>query len=166
MNPSLSETQKELYQKAVEAYKMQDVEAMKLIYDMLFKPVDLSGISVTSEHREYSADERRADYRDIATELSTDYYLAKKLYYSFAPLEEDQVVLDVLHSYDVQRKEVESEIEQIRSGFPFNAVSTLNDRKKTEEYLAELRLRSNRCEREKKELEAQITLMLEGRKNG
>ena len=44
MNPDLTEAQKELYQKAVEAYKMQDVEAMKLIYDQLFRPEDMSEV--------------------------------------------------------------------------------------------------------------------------
>lgn len=166
MNPGLSDTQKELYQKAVEAYSMQDVESMKLIYNMLFKPLDLSGIPVIQDNQDSSVDERRADYLEIATELSTDYYLAKKLYKVFAPLEEDQIVLDMLHKYDVQRKEVEREIEQIRSGFPFNATDTLNDRNKTEEYLAELRLRSARCEREKRELETQIASLMEGRKDG
>jgi hypothetical protein len=166
MNPGLSDTQKELYQKAVEAYSMQDVESMKLIYNMLFKPLDLSGIPVIQDNQDSSVDERRADYLEIATELSTDYYLAKKLYKAFAPLEEDQIVLDMLHKYDVQRKEVEREIEQIRSGFPFNAADTLNDRNKTEEYLAELRLRSARCEREKRELETQIASLMEVRKDG
>ena len=98
------------------------------------------------------------------TELSTDYYLAKKLYDSFAPLEEDQVMLDMIDRYEATRKEVEEEIAEIRSGFPFNALSTINDRKKTEEYLAELRLRAARCEREKAELEAQIASMTEDSK--
>lgn len=166
MNPDITDTQKELYQKAVEAYKMQDTEAMKLIYDMLFEPVDLSGISISAGSNDQTSEERRADYRAIATELSTDYYLAKKLYSSFSPLEEDHVMLDMLQNYEEQRKEVEEEIAQIRSGFPFSAVKTMNSRTKLDEYLAELRLRAAHCEKEKKELEEQITSMMEGRKNG
>jgi len=164
MNTNLTETQKDLYQKAVEAYKMQDVEALKLIYDMLFHPFDLGEIDILSYSQAFTAEERGAGYSAVATELSTDYYLAKKLYDSFAPLEEDQVMLDMIDRYEATRKEVEEEIAEIRSGFPFNALSTINDRKKTEEYLAELRLRAARCEREKAELEAQIASMTEENK--
>ena len=166
MNPSMTDTQKELYQNAVEAYKMQDVEAMKLIHDMLFSPEETSGIADLRYIRRSNTDDMRDMRRKFAAELSTDYYLAKKLYDMFSPLEEDYVILDVINGYDEKRKEVEEEIAQIRSGFPFNAQSTLNDRTITEEYLAELRMRASRCEREKAELESQIASMLEGTKNG
>lgn len=168
MNANLTETQKELYQKALEAYKMQDFEAMKLIYDMLISPVELGGISLSLGigEGEDSPEQRRAEYRDIATKLSTDYLLAKKLYSCFVPLEEDSVVLDMLHEYDEQRKMVESEITKVRKSFPFNAVETLNDRSKTEEYLTELRLRAKRCEEERTNLEKKIATMTEGRADG
>ena len=98
-------------------------------------------------------------------ELSTDYLLAKQLYACFSPLEEDQVVLDTLVKYNAKRKEVEEEIRQIKEGFPFNAVSTMNDKTKTQNYLDELRLRANRCGEEKEELEKRIAKLLEGRTN-
>ena len=158
-NPDITETQRELYQKAVEAYKMQDVDAMKLIYDMLFSPEDKSEFTLLGERRNATAAERRAGYRDIAIGLTTDYHLAKKLYACFAPLEEDSVVLDKLHTYDEQRKAVEAEIAKIRESFPFNAVETMNSKEKTEEYLAELRLRASRYERERAELEEKIAAL-------
>ncbi|MGN1047327.1 MAG: hypothetical protein ACI4QZ_01825 [Eubacteriales bacterium] len=166
MNPDITDTQKELYEKAQEAYRLQDVEAMKLIYDMLFSPVDLSVISVTTKSHVPTAGERREEYREIETSLSTDYKLAKKLYPFFMPLEEDMVVCDSLETYNAQRRSVEEEIESIRAGFPFNAVATLNDKKKTEEYLAELRIRAKRCEVEKIELEQKIKKLTEGVSNG
>ena len=160
MNKDLTEAQRELYEKAVEAYKMQDVEAMKVIYDALFSPVDMSG-AISTERHEPTAEERRSDYGQIASALTTDYLLAKKLYDQFVPLEEDSVVLDTIQMYDEQRKGVEAEIEKIRQSFPFNAVETMESRERTEEYLAELRLRAKRYERERAELEAKIAALTE-----
>lgn len=166
MNPDITEAQKELYEKAQEAYRLQDVEAMKLIYDMLFAPVDVSTVSLSADKTPYNAAERREEYREIASALSTDYKLAKQLYPFFMPLEEDSVIRSSLDTYDAQRRTVEEEIASIRAGFPFNAVATLNDKAKTEEYLAELRVRAKRCEIEKAELEQQISTLTEGAVNG
>ena len=82
------------------------------------------------------------------------------------PLEDDAVVLDSLETYNAQRKAVEEEIANIKAGFPFNAVETLNDKNKTEEYLAELRLRAKQCETEKSQLEQRINELIEGVTNG
>ncbi len=166
MNPDITEAQKELYGKAQDAYRLQDVEAMKLIYDMLFAPVDVSTVSLSADKTPYNAAERREEYREIASALSTDYKLAKQLYPFFMPLEEDSVIRSSLDTYDAQRRTVEEEIASIRAGFPFNAVATLNDKAKTEEYLAELRVRAKRCKIEKAELEHQISTLTEGAVNG
>lgn len=166
MNPDISETQKELYEKAQNAYRLQDVEAMKLIYDMLFAPEASSATVVSADGTPYDSGKSRKEYREIASALSTDYKLAKQLYPFFMPLEEDAVVRSSLETYEAQRRAVEEEIAGIRAGFPFNAAATLNDKRKTEEYLAELRARAKRCELEKKELQNQITTLTEGIANG
>lgn len=166
MNPDISETQKELYEKAQTAYRLQDVEAMKLIYDMLFAPEVSSATVVSADGTPYDSGKSRKEYREIASALSTDYKLAKQLYPFFMPLEEDAVVRSSLETYESQRRAVEEEIAGIRAGFPFNAAATLNDKRKTEEYLAELRARAKRCELEKKELQNQITILTEGIANG
>ena len=166
MNPGVTEAQKELYEKAQNAYRLQDVQAMKLVYDMLFVPEKLPEASVAAEETPYDAEKDRELYREIASILSTDYQLAKQLYPCFQPLEEDSVVRAAIDSCDAQRRAVEEEISEIQAGFPFNAASTLEDRAKTEEYLAELRVRAKRCELEKTELERQIARMTEGAGHG
>lgn len=166
MNPDATDTQRELYEKAMEAYKMQDVEAMKAIYDSLFLPVDEVAYTDPNDSKVPAPEVRRENYRTIASELATDYYLAKKLYDCFAPLEEDRVMLDALRSYDDQRQAVEDEIQQIRNGFPFNAAATMDDPAKTNAYLAELQVRASRCEEEKSELEKKIAALTEGRSDG
>lgn len=161
LNAGLSETQKELYQKAMDAYQMQDTDAMKLIYEELFSPAELSGISLSQESSVPTPEERREAYRNTAAALSTDYSLAKKLYSCFSPLEQDAVMLDSLHGFDEQRRAVEKEISQIKDGFPFNAVPTMQDRAKMEEYVTELRLRAMQCQREKAILERKIAAIME-----
>ena len=166
MNPDITDTQRELYEKAQEAYQLQDVEAMKLIYDMLFMPVDQSEFIISSDNYYPTAEEQRDEYRQFASVLTTDYKLAKHLYSFFMPLEEDIVLQDTIESYNAQRKAVEEEIASIRAGFPFNAVATLNSKSKTEEYLAELRVRAKQSEREKAELEQRIKKLTEDVNNG
>lgn len=166
MNPDATETQRELYDRAVEAYKVQDVEAMKVIYDSLFAPQDLGELTIHSDDKAPAPEERRETYRAVASALATDYFLAKKLYDFFVPLEEDRVVLDTLNSYNDQRKAVEEEINRIREGFPFNAAATLDDPVKANAYMAELQIRADRCQEEKAELEKRIAALTEGRSDG
>lgn len=165
MNKNITETQKELFEKAVEAYKNQDAEAMKLIYDLLFSPSDLSGIDIEFGQDDSQSDSRE-EFHEVAAELSIDYHLAKKLYSFFVPLEEDFVVLDIIESYKRQRKNVMAEIDEIRRGFPFNALTMLSSSEKINEYLAELQIRKKLCETERKELEDKIEKLIEGIDNG
>ncbi|MBQ9031180.1 MAG: hypothetical protein IJ106_06980 [Parasporobacterium sp.] len=161
LNPDITDTQKELYQKALEAYKLQDKEAMKLVYEMLFQNSGNMELEVAFNTREESAHEQRAGYRTMADVLATDYKLAKKLYSCFLPLEEDQVVLDTLQTYEEERKYLEDQIEDIQAGFPFNARDLINDSAKIQEYLAELRVRGKQAEEEKDRLEKKIAELTE-----
>ena len=163
LNKDLTDTQKELYVKALDAYKMQDKEAVKLIHDMLFTPENTvrSSSFVDISVDQDDADERRKDYREIASLLTTDYGLAKLLYEFFLPLEEDMIVNASIEEYEAQLAAIEGEINQIKTGFPFNARATMDSKEKTEDYLAELRIRAKQCEAEKAELESQIAQMTE-----
>lgn len=165
MNPNITDAQKDLFEKAVEAYKNQDAEAMGLIYDLLFKQDDLCNIDTDVKTYRVEEDPREY-YREVAAKLSIDYLLAKKLYSFFVPLEEDFVVLDMIESYKTQRENAQAEIAEIRKGFPFNAVSMLSDRSKIDEYLAELKIREKLCETERKELEERIEKLIARGQNG
>ncbi len=166
MNPNISSLQRELYEKAAQAYKNQDPDSMALIYQMLFEQEE--PLTVEIGPREYSPEERRSDYRQIGEILSTDYTLAEKLYGCFSPLEEDLVILDAIQTYESRREALEKEIREIRAGFPFNAEDTLNDPEKREEYLLELRMRALQCKREKAELEEKARQLrdMEADRNG
>lgn len=167
MNPDTSDTQKELYQKALEAYKMQDADAMQLIHDMLLAPLNMDGVLLPEPIQpKDTAEEQRELFRSIADELATDYTLVKELYDCFVPMEEDRIIQNALESYEAQRQAVMTEITAIRGGFPFNALETLNDPAKTQEYLMELRIRAKRCEEEKTRLERKIAELTEGTSHG
>ncbi len=166
VNSNLTDTQKELYQKAKNAYKMQDVDAMQIIHDCLFeKDYKETQGQLTAESNQAERNDR-TDFHSIASYLTTDYSLAKDLYRYFIPLEDDIIISNAIRDCEVKRKEVEGEIAKIRSGFPFNAVDTMNDKVKTEEYKAELRIRARKSESEKEELLEKIKKLTEGRVNG
>lgn len=161
MNPDISDIQRELYQKALEAYKMQDTAAMQLIYDMLLAPLNMGGVLLPEAVQQNDAAEKRQElFHSIADELATDYTLAKELYSCFAPCEEDHVIQNALESYKSQREKILAEIDRIRAGFPFNALATLNSPAKTQEYLMELQVRARQCEEERSELERKITELI------
>ena len=162
ISANITGTQRELYGKAVEAYKMQDYEAMKIIYDMLFPPVDMNGISISIQGVTTVSEDSVEEYRSLASQLSTDYRLAQKLYPLFEAIEEDYIFLDYLKQYENQQKKLETEIANIRSSFPFNAKSTMDDPQKTAEYIAELRLRAKHADEDKVKLEQKIAAMTEG----
>jgi hypothetical protein len=72
----------------------------------------------------------------------------------------------ILRDCKEKKDAVEEEIGRIRSAFPFNALETMNDPAKAEEYRAELKLRALRCEEEQKELRERIRGLTEGERNG
>ncbi len=167
LHPEISDTQRELFEKAQEAYRNQDPEAMKLVYDMLFKPIDEG--SLAQGLRESSRADPltpRQSFAAFAHELETDYALAKELYDCFMATEEDSVVSTALDVYTAERRLVEEEIEAIRKGFPFAAVEVINDPAKQEEYMLSLKLRAKQCEIETKQVKDVITELLRGTIHG
>jgi hypothetical protein len=158
INSDITDTQRELYTKAVAAYKNQDARAMELLYELLFPPAEMGGITLSLRvtMQQETEEDAREEYRTLASELSADYRLAKELYGCFRPREEDAVMQNKRKEYTALRKELEAELAQIRESFPFNAASTLQDPAKTADYLAELRVRAKNAEEEKAALNAKI----------
>jgi hypothetical protein len=159
VNADVTDTQKELYEKAVEAFKMQDIEAMEVIHDCLV--LKLSDRDVVPLERRNPEKDEKEKYHEVASILTTDYTLAKTLYQFFSPIEDDIVVTDAIRDCDTKRKNVEEEIAKIKEGFPFNAVDTMNSKAKTEEYRAELQFRAQKSAVEKEELLHKIHLLTE-----
>ena len=160
MHPELTDLQKDLYERAVDALKMQDLPSMKLIGSMLFPPPEEVRYVQQAAVPETEKDSRDA-FERYARALSIDYTLVRPLFSCFVPREDDRILLNSLETYREQRRELEEEIRAVRGAFPFTALDTLNSRSRTEDYLLDLKLRKRQAEEEKEELERKIGKLTE-----
>lgn len=157
VNNEMTDMQKSLYQKALEAYKRQNLEELRLIYDMLFSE-DTEGLIETSEI--VSEDTETEEIKSIAKELMEDYSLAAELYPCFEMLEEDAVLHSAKTKYEDMQAAIVAEIEGILNRFPFIAKETLRDGVKLKIYLDSLSGRMNSAKDRVDELKAEIAVMI------
>ncbi len=163
-NTDMSDTEKQLYAESLDAYKRNNLQAMTVIYDMLFKelPDEESNqlIPPIPVQQSYSVEQVKSDMRDISDYIASDYTLAKELYTNFIPAEEDTVFINATKGYIEQLNNIKAEVDTILKSFPFNAGDVLKDEAKTNAYLEELKLRKANSEIEKSELEKEIDILL------
>lgn len=155
---NMTETEKYLYQKALDAYKRQNLEEMRLIHDMLFGS-DAEGLPI--EVPEIVSEDTEAEaLKEIAKEMMEDYSLAAELYSCFEALEEDAVLHSAKTKYENMQEAVVVEIEGIVNRFPFIAKDTLRDEEKLKAYLDSLSGRMNSAKENLEELQAEIETMI------
>lgn len=159
VHPNLTDTEKALYEKAVEAYRSRNLDALKLIDEILFKDNISLVLQASLSIDDAEDDEQHA--AALAEALSADYTLAKQLYPYFEPSQQDAVLRSAAERYTVQCEETEDEIEQLRQTFPFTAQSTLADSEKTKAYLEQLSLRKLRALDAQKTLTQKINSIME-----
>ncbi|MGN1102896.1 MAG: hypothetical protein ACI4RG_11925, partial [Huintestinicola sp.] len=138
-------------EKAVNAYKSRSYEAMKLAYDMLFQ--NHFGLDIDAETFHVSEQDESIEGAafSAASWLEEDYSLAAQLFDCFKPLENDMIIKQATEKYLAKIHDVEKEIDIMNRTFPFNAVETLNDPQKTQEYIDSLKYR---MQKSKEEIEA------------
>lgn len=158
VHPSLTDTEKALYEKAVDAYRNRNLAALKLIDEILFKDGIAFALKTTLSVVEEDEQQQAAV---LAEALSADYTLAKQLYPYFVPQQKDAVLRSAAERYTVRREETETEIEQLRQTFPFTAQATLADPEKTKAYLEQLTLRKLRAQDAKKQLTQKLNRIME-----
>ncbi len=158
-NHNNTTTEQHLYEEALDAYKRQNIHAMRIIYDMLFgvEEEETSGGSTINDIRERLSKE---DIKYVTEEIAADYSLAKNLYPCFIPTEDDAVLISATEQFKEDLTRLELEIASIRESFPFNAEETLSDPEKVQEYLDELKVRKRNCEKETEEVMAKIGRMI------
>lgn len=161
---NITDTQKELYEKAMEAYRKQNLEELTIIYDMLFAD-EYIGIACgnnnqigKSENNEDNEDETTC--KKLAQFFKTDYSLAKQIFPLFRKHEDDVVFLTTIEKYQNEKTKLEKDIENIKKSFPFNAKEMLKDQAKIDEYLSELKIRGKTAENDKIELEDSINKLI------
>lgn len=161
MHPEMTEVQRKLFDKAQEAYRRRDLEALKLICDMLYGSQDDELLlqfllEMIKQNNEVNNDETPAKDYD------TDYALADIIYNCFVPTTEEATIKQEYLKYTQTTDEIINEIDMIRSKFPYTAAEMLADEKKIEEYRNELSLRMQNATKEKERRTNIIREMIEG----
>lgn len=158
VHPNLTDTEKALYEKAVDAYRNRNLAALKLIDEILFKDGIAFALKTTLSVVEEDEQQQAAV---LAEALSADYTLAKQLYPYFVPQQQDAVLRSAAERYTAQRTALEAEIEQLQQVFPFTAQPTLADPEKTKAYLEQLTLRKLRAQDAEKQLTQKLNRIME-----
>lgn len=158
VHPNLTDTEKALYEKTVDAYRNRNLAALKLIDEILFKDGIAFALKTTLSVVEEDEQQQAAV---LAEALSADYTLAKQLYPYFVPQQEDAVLRSAAERYTAQRTALEAEIEQLQRFFPFTARETLASEEKTKAYLEQLTLRKLRAQDAEKQLTQKLNRIME-----
>ena len=157
VHSDMTASQKNLYEKALEAYKRQNLEELRLIHEMLFsadaKELSFEISGIVSEDEDETI-------KEIAKNMMEDYSLAAELYPCFEELEEDVVLRDARRRYEEKQDSVLAEIEDILSRFPFIAEETLRNGDKLKAYLDSLGGRMNSAKLRLEELQSEIKVMM------
>ena len=156
-HPGLTDTQKELFDKALEAYQHQDLEMLTVIDEMLRGDQEELSISIPIELSGEKDPVEEA--RKLAAYLSEDYTLAAEIYPYFDVLAEEKILHETALSYHQQCKEVLKEIESMLRRFPFSARETLENDQMRDAYLKQVHNRIAQADAEIAELEQAIASM-------
>lgn len=154
-HPGLSKVKQELYQRAVEAYRRQDLKELLVIEEILFQDQLQLALGYTVELEQDGTPEWDE------TDFGVDYTLAEKLYPFFAEGEADAEVKDIEEEFRKQVIEVKTQMEELEKSFPFNAQEVLRDPDKMEKHLEQLRLRQATAQQQCQTLNRKIKMLLE-----
>ena len=167
-HPETTEVQKELFQKAQEAYRMRNVESLELVHEMLCdtKEDDISDellLELLKASKENKTIESKTEKEEeIKQEFTADYMLVSEIFRYFRPTAEEAILEGELEQYRQLIRETTAMIEAMEEEFPLNAREMLSDTKQVEEYQDELSQRLRSAAAEKERLTAQIENMLKG----
>ena len=125
-------------------------------YDMLTS-ADGEGMAFElSMELDVSDEEETADER-----FTTDYTLASELYKSFIPTSEEAAIQEEWTRYKQNIDEVMSDMESLKTQFPYTAAETLSNPDKLAEYKAGLEHRLYEASKERARLTNEIERMKE-----
>ncbi len=154
LHPELTEIQRELFKKATDAYRRHDLDALRLIHDMLFGG-EGSALEITLEIGVSDGSDGEED--PYAT---TDYTLAAIVYEQFEQTGEEAVIGEDLEQLRQKFKATEASIQQMKLEFPFTAEEMLSDPAQVEEYKAELEIRMKNAKNTRVRREEEIRNMI------
>ena len=157
MHPEMTESQRELFQKAQDAYRRRDMAALQLIYDMLAstegEPMNLTLTLTLGEGTGDDDTERRS--------FATDYSLAKRLYACFVPTTEDVTIQEELERCQEKQQQAMNQVDMLKQEFPFTAAEMLADSDQIEAYRKQLEHGRFEAEGKDQKRQAEIQSMME-----
>jgi len=156
-HPELSQTQKELYQKAQDAYRIKDMQALELIEEMLESAND-EGFALTFNLT------FRIDLTNTVSDkpkFAQDNTLAAQIYPMFEPTMEEAAAHSQWQNYLAQGNERMERIRSLREEFPFNAQEMLADSAQIDAYKAQLEERMRQAKIRQRRLINGIEMMTE-----
>ncbi len=160
VHPEITETQRQLYDKAVEAYRKQNLDMLKVIHEMLYQD-NGAGIELSMEIDIVpGTGDEGINVDELSRELQVDYSLAKELYPYFSKLESDAVLQSNIDRYKEILDETIADISDLTQEYPFTTQEMLRDPAKVGDYLDDLRLRKKQAEQDKVRLNERITAMI------
>lgn len=153
----MTEVQKQLYQKALAAYRRNDLDALELIHDMIFS-TETGGISL--DDLEISLSPSESD-SEIEIDILKDFSLAAEIFDGFVPSLEEASAKEELDKYNALIESTMLEIENLKKQFPYSAEKMLNNPQMIEEYRKELDVRLHNAKEKRTKLEEEINKMTE-----
>lgn len=159
-NTNLTNTQRELFQKAQKAYQCKDLTVLKLIHEMLYntKENDLSQELLIELLKANSVS---LDTNDSLVNYTTDYSLASTIFRWFKHTDEETIIFEKLTRYRQLADNIEKEMADMQSKFPYNASEILSDPEKLQAYKEELAYRLNKAIIEKERLTKENSAVIE-----
>lgn len=160
MHPELTAVQKELFQKAQEAFRRRDIPTLRLIYEMLVSTADYGDLLGLLQRQFPTEDEEMN--RTEQCEVSADYKLAALIYPNFRPTAMENSVRKEWIGY---QKSIENKLEErndLQKQFPYNAAEMLSDSATVEAYKEEPQQRLRQAKLNSERLRQMICTMLEG----
>ena len=161
-HPDMTQVQKELFQKAQEAYRMKNIQSLELIYQML---CDSQGETISLELMlKLMAVKESDDTEETKQEFTTDYQLVSDIFHCFKATAEETILEGELVQYRQQIDFAEMQIKAMNASFPLSAQEILTDAKELEEFREELSHRLRAATAKREQLAQQIEVMLKGAK--
>lgn len=167
MHPELSDTHRQLYQKAQEAYRCRDLDTLRLIDKMLTDTQDgtesmigESDILVLAALLAEMMKEQKEDALAKQQPFETDYGLVSLIFGSFKPTTEEAALQEECRRCGEMATAVKTEIQELKSQFPYNAAEMLSDPQKIEQYKQLLAHRFYVATEEQKQRTEEIQMMI------
>lgn len=158
-NPAMTSTQKELFEKATQAYRERNTEELRLILKMLGDSAQWVHLELSMNLNISFDSDLSGDILKIEELLHEDYTLAAKIYPMLQHTEQEEQLIETTRKYQAMLQEQKERAARLQTQFPFSAREMLNEPQKINDYRDELTFRLKIAQREQEELQRLLDQM-------